>query len=64
MARKIKPATARQVSACLYAISLLKQARHALKVAGAVRTAAKVRSALRSADGALRHVKHRANISY
>lgn len=55
MAKKRKPYDPRDVNAIRTAIVALKEARADLKAAGAVQSVEKVRSALKSADGALRH---------
>lgn len=55
MASKRRAGKPGDVSEIKTAIHALKQARASLKRAGATRAAAKVRSALKSAEGALRH---------
>lgn len=57
---KIKPATADDVQCVAYALDHLQKARDLLRKAGALRSAQKTRRALKSAEGAYRHVKHRA----
>lgn len=59
MARKIKPATIEDRASVDLAVMLLKDARNSLRAAGALIAAAKVRRALKSAEGAQRHVRHR-----
>lgn len=59
--RVIRPAGQPQVEAVQIAIDALKQARDALKLADCPQTLTRVRAALTSADGALRHVQTRAN---
>lgn len=60
MARALKPATPRDVHKVRVSIERLKDARDQLLEAGADTAAAKVRLALSSAEGALRHVIRRA----
>lgn len=59
MARTIKPATWDQAANVEMALADLRSARARLKAADCPQAARKVRSALKSADGALRHVRHR-----
>lgn len=59
MARPIKPATAADVEAVGIACAMLREARNLLTRAGASRSADRVRRALKSAEGAGRHVAHR-----
>lgn len=56
---RLQPATIRDVHRVRLACERLRDARDALAQAGAVRAAAKVRRALKSAEGALRHVERR-----
>lgn len=55
MARKLRRATFEQTGAIGEAVTLLAKARDLLVSGGAPRAAAKVRRALKSADGAHRH---------
>lgn len=57
--RAIKPATLRDVQNVRRAAELLREARDLLAKAGARRTYQRVRLAITSADGALRHVEAR-----
>ena len=57
--RKLTPATPRDRDRVQAAIEHLRFARHLLSEAKCQKTVARVRSALRSADGALRHVGRR-----
>lgn len=61
MARQITPATDRSVRDIRTAIDDLKGALAYLKRAGARKAADKVRSAIKSAEGAERHAAHRYN---
>lgn len=55
----IKPATLRDVQSVQRATELLREARDLLKSAGAGQSVEKVRSAIKSAEGAERHVARR-----
>lgn len=55
MARQIRTVSSRTINNIDDAVRALKEAQHLLREAGAVRTLAKVESALRSAQGAKRH---------
>lgn len=57
--RSIKPAAPADRVAVRTAIDHLRCARHLLASSGAPRAAAAVRKALRSAEGAARHIDHR-----
>lgn len=57
--RPIKAAKPADRDAVRSAIDHLRRARHLLATSGAPRAAAAVRKALRSAEGAARHVDHR-----
>lgn len=59
MAGKIKPADPLDERRVSYAAACLRIARDELVEAGALRAADKVRKALKSTEGALRHVQHR-----
>ena len=59
MPRALKPATSDDVENVGIAVAMLLQARDLLRRAGCPAAAAKVRRALKSAEGAARHVKHR-----
>jgi hypothetical protein len=59
MTRKLKPATAMDVHSVELAIYHLKQARDAFKRADCPQSLRRVRAALRSAQGAQRHVDRR-----
>lgn len=59
MARPLRPATLQDVQAIDSAVVHLRRARDLLTGAGADKAAARVRLALSSADGALRHVDRR-----
>ncbi len=59
MKSRIKPATPLQVTCVGEAIQRLRTARNLLKHANCPRALERVRSALASAYGALRHVEHR-----
>ena len=59
MARPIKPASAADVEAVGIACAMLREARNLLAKAGASRSAERVRRALKSVEGAGRHVAHR-----
>lgn len=59
MALAFKPADETQVSAAEMAVIRLREARDLLIHAGSTRAVAKVRLALTSAEGAVRHVKCR-----
>jgi hypothetical protein len=56
---KLKPYKPGDVSCVAEAVVILRQARYLLDRAGANKAAARVRRALRSADGAMRHVLRR-----
>ena len=57
--RPIKAAKPADLDGVRAAIDHLRSARHLLATSGAPRAAAAVRKALRSAEGAARHVDHR-----
>lgn len=57
--RRIKPATARDKTAIADAIGALREARTLLRRAGADRACKAAARALKSAEGARRHVHHR-----
>lgn len=56
----LRPATANDVAEVRYAVSLLREARDLLVSADCPQAARKVRRALKSAEGAERHVLRRA----
>lgn len=56
---KMRPAEYYQVTSCKEAIDYLRNARFYLKHADCPKTLARVRSALKSAEGALRHAHRR-----
>lgn len=60
MARTMTPGTDADVQRIGHAMWLLREARKVLKAAGARTSAKKVARALKSADGARRHARHRA----
>lgn len=55
---QVRACPALQRDEVMRAIAHLRDARDCLKLAGAPRTLARVRAALRSADGALRHASN------
>ena len=57
--RPIRPASPRDVLAIAHAVTLLAEARSCLCRAGAPRAHAAAQRALKSAEGAQRHVCHR-----
>lgn len=59
MPRTLKPANAANAARLLHALDSLRVAREALKAAGCPRTLARVRAAIRSAEGAERHMLRR-----
>lgn len=59
MTRKIAPADAGTVGSIEIALALLERARAELKRAGATKAIESVREAKKSAEGALRHARHR-----
>lgn len=59
MARAMRPATADDERAVVEAVAHLRAALGLLSSAGSARTCERVRAAIRSADGARRHVGHR-----
>lgn len=59
MARKLQPATADDVTSVLDALANLRSARDRLAKAGATSALEAVRSAIKSTEGALRHVQRR-----
>ena len=59
MALSIKPANDEQALSLDRALTDLRRVRDLLKHAGATKSAAKVRSAIKSAEGARRHMSHR-----
>ena len=61
MPRTIAPADAAQVEAARRAVALLREARDLLVHAGSPRAADRVRLALTSAGGAVRHVERRSS---
>jgi hypothetical protein len=61
MARQLKPATRADVDHVRLAIHHLQVARDLLRQAGATAALSRVRAALKSAEGAQRHVERRAN---
>jgi len=60
MPRQLKPAESADVIRVRRALSLLREARDLLRQVGAVRTVERVQAAIKSADGAVRHVERRA----
>lgn len=56
---KIRPATLGQLTDVRITVELLKQSRANLKYANCPKTLERVRLALSSAKGALRHIEHR-----
>lgn len=61
MPRALQPATRADVQRVRLALAQLREARDNLRAAGAVLALARVNAALKSADGALRHVERRAH---
>jgi hypothetical protein len=59
MVGKIRPATQADVNNVAIALAMLQDARDLLTAAGAPQTLARVRLAISSAKGALRHARHR-----
>lgn len=59
MSRKLKPGTYTEEYAIETALACLKKARDLLKLGGASKAVTRVRLAITSADGALRHVRRR-----
>lgn len=59
MTNHIKPATESDVLSINAAVDQLRRARNLLANAGATKAAAATRRAIKSADGARRHVTHR-----
>jgi len=59
MKNMIKPATEQDVKDIEFAFAHIKRARDLLQRAGAVKAVEKARLALSSAEGAMRHVRHR-----
>lgn len=59
MAQKLKPASDSEYIDVLHAIAYLRAARDALKRSGSKRSVERVRKAIVSAEGALRHVDRR-----
>ena len=59
MTRPIKPATQDDVAKVARAVLLICEARDLLREAGSNKAADKAQSALKSAEGAKRHVEHR-----
>lgn len=59
MAHTLKPATIQQVADVRHAVELLRTSRNLLVSADCPRSAERVRLALKSAEGALRHIEHR-----
>lgn len=57
--RPIRPATRDDLDALQAALDHLRHARNALRAAGCPQALAKVRHALKSAEGAERHMHHR-----
>lgn len=58
---KIRAANSKQIAALLNAIAALKRARAQLKIANCPNTLRRVRLCLTSAQGAERHMSHRAS---
>lgn len=56
---KLRPATLAQKQEARYALSALREVRDALKLADCPQALAAVRRAIKSTDGALRHVERR-----
>lgn len=63
MARPLNPASADQAGAVRDALQLLRDARDKLTAAEAPQALAKVRAAISSTEGALRHVGRRAALN-
>lgn len=63
MTRPLKPATQVHLSLVVSATFRLREARQLLVAAGCEKSAEKVRAALKSAAGALRHVQRRAYVT-
>lgn len=59
MARSIKPASPADPARVARAVALLREARDLLAAADCPQSLARVRAAIRSADGARRHVDRR-----
>jgi hypothetical protein len=59
LARKIKPATLRDILISKRGLELLKEARDCFKKANAPRATAAIRKAIKSAEGAVNHAHHR-----
>lgn len=57
--RRLKPATAHDAATIAEACRLLRDARDLLRNAAAPKACGKARRALKSAEGAARHVQHR-----
>lgn len=55
----IRPATEQDATAILTSIDCLQEARNLLRQAGASKAARAVATAMKSAEGAERHVRHR-----
>ncbi|MDO7837605.1 hypothetical protein Q4610_21465 [Sphingobium sp. HBC34] len=55
----IRPATEQDATAILTSIDCLREARNLLRQAGASKAARAVATAMKSAQGAERHVRHR-----
>ena len=60
MPRQLTPAGSADVQRVRRALTLLREARDLLRQAGAARTVERVQAAIKSADGAVRHVERRA----
>jgi hypothetical protein len=61
MANPLRPATARDQLELQAALELLKNARDRVRCLHCPRTLKKIRSAIKSAEGAQRHLRHRLN---
>jgi hypothetical protein len=57
--RQIKPATQRDAAALAIALVLMRKARTELEAADCPKALAAIRNALKSAEGAQRHMLHR-----
>ncbi len=58
---KIKPASDRQCRAARRCLEILSSARELAKIADCPRTIARIRKAITSCGGAIRHINHRAS---
>lgn len=61
MARALKPATGAQLRCTRMALDCLKEARRYLAAADAPRSLARVKAAINSTEGAVRHAERRAS---